>query len=430
MTKAKRAEWFASLGPDDARAVAYAWECWARPEQLAPPGDWTTWLINAGRGFGKTRAGAEWIRSKAASDKRARLGIVARTAADARDTMIEGESGILAISPPWFFPHYEPSKRRLTWPNGARATVYSADEPNLLRGPQHHYVWADEIAAWKYPDAWDQIQFGLRLGENPQAVATTTPRPVRVVRELLADADCVVSHGSTYDNAANLPEKFLKALEKKYKGTTLGRQELYAELLEEMPGALWSRSMIDRYRVDKDPEKLDRLTINIDPAVSSGEGSAEHGITVTGSLGDHGYLLDDLSLRGKPDAWAKKVIWAFKNWNADRIIAESNQGGEMVRHTIHTYDPNVPVTLVHASRGKETRAEPVAAMYEQGRIHHVGTFTDLEDQLCNWIPGEGMDSPDRLDSLVWGFTWLLVRSAAPTIANISGGERSNIYRGL
>lgn len=325
--------------------------------------------------------------------------------------MVEGESGILAISPPWDRPLYEPSKRRITWANGATATTYSADEPDRLRGPQHDAAWADELAAWRYPDAaWDNLQMGLRLGTDPRAVVTTTPRPTSLIRSLVADPSTAITRGSTFDNSANLASSTLAHLRRKYEGSRLGRQELYAEILDDAPGALWKRDNIDGLRVTATPADLVRVVVAVDPAATSGEDADETGIIVAAIAGNgHGYVLADRSLRGTPLEWATAAVRAFGEFTADRIVAEVNQGGEMVTHVLRTVDRNVPISTVHAARSKHTRAEPVAALYEQGRIHHVGSFPQLEDQMCAWVPGE--QSPDRMDALVWAFTELMVDGA-------------------
>lgn len=404
----ERIQALAELTEQEAEALLYDWPFWARPNQLPPPGDWRVWLVLAGRGFGKTRTGAEWLRDQVENRGRGRLALVAPTAADARDVMVEGESGILAISPPWFRPVYEPSKRRLTWPNGAIATTYSADEPDRLRGPQHDGAWADELAAWKYPEAWDMLMFGLRLGMDPRAVVTTTPKPVRLIRELLAAATTVVTRGSTYENAANLAPAFLEQIVTKYKGTRLGRQELDGEVLDDVPGALWTRKVLDDLRRTTAPE-LVRVVVAIDPAVTSGEDSDETGIVVAGRGADgHGYVLADLSCRMSPDGWARRAVNALQDHKADRIVAEVNNGGDLVERVIRTVERTVPYKAVHASRGKRVRAEPIAALYEQGKVHHVGSLPDLEDQMCTYLP-EGSDkSPDRVDALVWALTELML----------------------
>lgn len=370
-------------------------------------------MILAGRGFGKTRTGAETVRYWVEAGQGRRIALVARTAADVRDVMVEGESGLLAICPPWNKPVYEPSKRRVRWPNGAIATTYSGDKPDQLRGPQHDKAWADEIAAWRYPDSWDQLQFGLRLGDNPQAVVTTTPRPIKIVREILADTSTVSTRGNTYENAANLAPSALARLKAKYENTRLGQQELYAVLLDDNPFALWKRENIDETRVTRMPD-LKRVVVAIDPSVTANEDSDETGIVVGGvGMDGHGYILEDLTFSGSPDKWAKQAVSAYHKYKADRIIAETNNGGDMVEFTIKTVDPTVPFRQVHASRGKRTRAEPVAALYEQKKVHHVGMFAELEDQMCQWTEGEA--SPDRMDALVWLLTDLIVSTASAPV---------------
>lgn len=331
---------------------------------------------------------------------------MAPTAADARDVMVEGESGILAVSPPWNRPVYEPSKRRVVWPNGAMATLYSAEEPERLRGPQHDVAWADELAAWKYPEAWDQLQFGLRLGPDPRVVVTTTPKPIRVLKAILAHPATALTRGSTYENAANLPPAFLEKIIARYEGTRLGRQELFAEILEDVPGALWKREQLENLRAVRVPE-LVRVVVGVDPAAGASELGSETGIVVAGLGADgRGYVLEDASLAASPDAWARAAVAAYHKYGADRLVAEVNQGGDMVRHTVYTVDRKVAFKPVRASRGKQIRAEPVAALYEQGRVHHVGQLGALEDQMCTWVPGE--KSPDRLDALVWALTELMI----------------------
>ena len=402
-----------SFSDAEAATLLHDWRgFWARPAQLPPPGDWRYWLVQAGRGFGKTRVGAETVREWAESKSRRRIALVAPTSAAARDVMIEGESGIVAICPPWNRPLYEPSKRRLTWPNGVIATAYSAEEPDRLRGPQYDGAWCDELASWRYPDAWDQLIFGLRLGHDPRAVVTTTPKPVALVRDLIADSNTVVTRGSTRDNLANLAPAFLDKIVRKYEGTRLGRQELEGELLDEIPGALWTRTNIDAYRItDREMrwELVTRIVVGIDPAVTSGEDSDETGIICAGrTVSGHVLIFDDASCRKSPLGWAQEAVALMRNRRADRIIAEVNNGGDLVEANIRTVWPNVPFRAVRASRGKLTRAEPVAALYEQGRVHHVGAFQRLEDQLCTYVPDSGERSPDRLDALVWAVTDLVI----------------------
>jgi predicted phage terminase large subunit-like protein len=372
-------------------------------------------LLLAGRGFGKTRTGAEYVRDQVLKHGRRRVALVAPTAADARDVMVEGESGLLSIGVPQQRPHYEPSKRRLTWPNGAIATTYSADEPERLRGPQHDAAWCDEIASWRYPEAWDMLMFGLRLGNDPRVVVTTTPKPIKIIRELIADPTTVITRGSTYDNRDNLAPAFLHQIIRKYEGTRLGRQELNAELLDDVPGALWNRALLEetRWPVHRNVPDLVRIAVAIDPAASTGEDSDETGIVVAGKdANGHGYVLADQSGRYPPTEWARTAIALYRQHKADRIVAEVNNGGDMVEATIRMLDPNVSYTKVHASRGKVVRAEPVAALYEQKRIHHVGAFPTLEDQMCAFTTDFDRKaagfSPDRVDALVWAFADLLV----------------------
>ena len=393
------------------------WKFWARPNQLAPDGDWLIWLLLAGRGFGKTRTGAEWIRERVKQGAARWIALIAKNPADARDVMIEGPAGILRVSPPDERPRYEPSKRRLVWKNGAQATVFSAYEPDQLRGPQHDTLWADELASWEYlRETWDMAMFGLRLGDHPQAVVTTTPRPLTLLKEFLVRPDVRTTTGSTYENIENLAPAFFQQVVSKYEGTSLGEQELHARILEEAEGALWNRTMF--LRAEKVPT-LVRVVVGVDPALSSNEESNETGIVVAGvDAKGRGYLLGDKSGRFKPDGWARRAVTAYHAQDGDRIVAEANNGGEMVSYTIHTVDPKVPVRLVHASKGKHTRAEPVAALYEQGKVFHVGTFPELEDQLCSWVPGD--DSPDRLDAAVWALTDLML-THRPALAVSPGG---------
>ena len=345
------------------------------------------------------------MRQEVEANRRGRLALIGATAADVRDVMIEGESGILACSRPSFRPTYEPSKRRVSWPNGAIATAYSADEPDRLRGPQHDGAWPDEVAAWRYPEALDMLMFGLRLGRDPRLVATTTPRPIKVVREMIASPTTVVTTGSTYDNLANLAPAFAEQIIRKYEGTRLGRQELLAEILTDVPGALWTWAMLDNRQPAPD---LTRVVVAIDPAVTSGEDSDETGIVAVGlGVDGRGYVLADRSCRLSPDGWARRAVATFDDLAADMVVAEVNNGGDLVEQTIRTVRRTIPYKKVHASRGKQTRAQPVAALYEQGRVSHVEAFPDLEEQLTSWTPESGT-SPDRLDALVWALTELML----------------------
>jgi phage terminase large subunit-like protein len=397
-----REAFFAACTPEELAALEYDWAgFWARPNQLPPPAPWKVWLILAGRGFGKTRTGAEQVLTWARIPKQ-RIALVAETAADVRDVMVEGESGILACAPPWCTPKYEPSKRRLTWPNGSTATTYSGDAPDQLRGPQQHFAWCDELAKWKYPqESFDNLELGLRLGTHPQMVVTTTPRPIPLLRQLLADPGTVVRRGSTYENTVNLAGTFKERILSKYEGTRLGRQELHAELLEDSAGALWNRALLETLRLRMVPE-LQRIVVGLDPG-------SDAGIIVAGLGCDgHGYILEDLSMSGSPAAWASQAITGYYKYHANAIIAESNHGGDMVMTTIATQDAKVATKKVWASQGKYARAEPVSALYEKGLVHHVGMFATLEDQMCNWVPGEGLPSPNELDACVWAITDLML----------------------
>jgi phage terminase large subunit-like protein len=408
----KRKKALATLEPAEALSLLYDWRVWAREAQLPP--EWLKWrvcILLGGRGSGKTRAGAEWVRMMVETGKASRISLVAPTAHDARDVMVEGESGLLAVCPPWDRPNYEPTKKRLTWKNGAVATVFSADEPSRLRGPQADAAWADELAFWRYPEAWDNLLLGLRLGGpdgaidvGPRCVVTTTPRPSPLLKDLLKRDSTHVLRSTTFDNEANLATEFIDDIIERYEGTRLGRQELYAELLTDTEGALWTRNVIEDNRVTEAPP-LKRIVVAIDPAASANESSNHTGIIVAGiSNSGECYVLEDATVKASPAQWAQRAVRCFHEHKADRIIAESNQGGEMVRHTIATVSPHVPVRLVHATRGKFTRAEPVAALYEQGKVHHVGGFAKLEDQLCTWTIDD--PSPDRLDALVWAVSEL------------------------
>lgn len=346
------------------------------------------------------------------------MALVAETAADGRDVMVEGDSGIMSVHPKAFRPSYQPSMRRLTWPNGATATVFNATEPDQLRGPQFDLGWCDELAKWRYAqETWDMLQFGLRLGDDPRQLITTTPRPIVVLRKIMADARTVVTRGSTRDNSANLARTFLENIEAKYAGTRLGRQELEAEMLDDVPGSLWTRDGIDKHRKGQ-KEKLpdmQRVVVAIDPAGKSqetaiSEGTAETGIIVAGIGTDgRGYVLDDLTCSLSPNGWARRALSGYDMHSADAIVVETNQGGDMVKQTIQSARPGVPVIEVHASRGKVTRAEPIAALYEQGRISHVGAFPHLEDQMVLFTPLgiAGETTGDRVDALVWAFSQLM-----------------------
>jgi phage terminase large subunit-like protein len=370
-------------------------------------------LILAGRGFGKTRSVVEFVQSEVEAGRAGRIGIAGATAADVRDVLVDGVSGFLAVARKWNRPVYEPSKSRLTWPNGARARLYSADEPDRFRGPGIDLFVADELAAWRYPEAWDQAMLSLRVGKHPRAVIATTPRPTDIIRGLLKreGKDVVVSRGRTADNKPNLAPTFLAQIVQKYEGTRLGRQELDGEVLDDAPGALWNRGRIEELRIKpQDMPQMRRVIVAVDPAVSASEDSDETGIVCAGiGVDGHGYVIEDASMTSAtPNAWAQQVLAVYNRHQADRVIAEVNNGGDLVEANIRTAGPLLGVTQVRASRGKSVRAEPIAALYEQGRVHHVGCFAKLEDQMVTWDPAFSTKSPDRMDALVWAFTELML----------------------
>jgi len=418
LSEDERKKIVSKLSEAEAEALLYDWKVWAREKQMPPDWDWYIWLLLSGRGGGKTRSGAELV-VKWAKEGHTPIALVGQTKADVRDTMVEvGESAILNICPPWFRPEYESSKRRLTFPNGVLAIIYSGDEPGQLRGPQHMKAWVDELAKFKYPqESWDNLMFGLRIGTDPEVVVTTTPRPIKVIKDLIKDEKTeknpngrvAVTRGHTLENRANLAPDFLNYILRKYEGTRLGRQELAGEILDDNPDALWQREMIDKLRVTEHPELI-RIVIGVDPEATVSETSADTGIIVAGvgiKNGElHGYILDDLTIKASPDGWATAAVTGYHTHKADLIVGEVNNGGDMVEHTVRTVDKLVAFKKVHASRGKYIRAEPVSALYEQGKIHHVGFFPELEDQLCQWEPGD--TSPDRLDALVWAITELML----------------------
>jgi len=409
------------LDEEQRRELAWHWRLWARDEQLPPPGDWRVWLVMAGRGFGKTRAGAEWVRAVAAADPEARIALVGATLAEARSVMVEGESSLLTICPPGFGPQFEPSLRRLVWPNGAQATLYSAQEPEALRGPQHSHAWCDEIAKWdnagnRAERSWDNLMFGLRLGERPRALATTTPRPVPLLRRLLEEEGVTVTRGRTEDNREHLPARFLGDVRRLYGGTLLERQELNGELVADLPGALWSRELLECCRAEVPASALSRVVVAVDPPAGADGDACGIVVAALGADGIGRVLADCSAEKASPERWARAVSRAARAWEADRVVAEANQGGAMVESVLRAADCALPVRLVHASRGKAARAEPVAALYEAGRVRHAGMFPKLEDQLCGLMAGgtyEGPGrSPDRADALVWALTELMLRPRA------------------
>ena len=400
------------LDKDEATALNYVWPLYARDSQLPPKGDWNTWLILAGRGFGKSRTGAEWVRAQVEDGHARRIALVARSLSEAQSIMIEGESGILNISPPSNMPTYEPSKRKLTWPNGAHALAFSSHEPDQLRGPQFDAAWCDELASWEYPaQTWDNLNFALRLGHRPRSVVTTTPKSIELVRTLSNGPGVHVTRGSTFDNKDNLAPAFFDAIIDQYDGTSIGRQEIYAELIDEDENALWKREWLEKARLSSYPP-IARIVVAIDPAMSTRPNSSETGIVVVGAdmRREHAYVLADESGRLTPHGWATRAVHLFDKFNATRIIAEDNAGGDLVKNTLKAAVPRtLPYKGIKARRGKYIRAEPVAALYEQGRVHHVGRFPDLEDQMCTWTPESGPSHAlDRADALVHAITELMI----------------------
>lgn len=401
--------------------MAYDWRLVGRDEQQLPDGDWSTWLIMAGRGFGKTRTGSEIINQMAMQGGYGRLALIAETAADARDVMVTGKSGILNTGNPRDRATYNPSIRRVTWPNGAIATTYSAVEYDQLRGPEHDGGWIDELAKFRYAqDAWDMYQMGLRIGNKPRTIITTTPKPIPLLKKIMAEKATIITKGCTMDNAANLSASFIEQITARYAGTRLGRQELEAELLEDVPGALWTNAMLENSRIEALPS-MNRIVVGVDPSgTKGGESGDSVGIVVCGKGNDGlGYVIADYTCKLSPDGWGRRVAQAYANHQADRVVAESNFGGAMVEAIIRAAAPSLPVKMVTASRGKVIRAEPVAALYEQGRVKHLhpaaNTNVDtsllaLEAQLTAFASsgyiGEG--SPDRADAMVWALTDLML----------------------
>jgi predicted phage terminase large subunit-like protein len=409
LPKDERDIYIRKLSPEQAAALAQSWKWLARPEQITPDGTWKHWLILSGRGWGKTRTAAEFIVDQVIRGNAKRIALVGRTAADVRDVMVEGPSGILAVARlRGIKAKYEPSKTRITFGNGATAHTYTAEEPSKLRGPEHDLYWADELASWqmakssnKAQETWDNLQMGLRIGKHPRGIVTTTPRPVPLVRLIKSDTKTITTVGTTFDNERNLSESFLEDIRKRYEGTRVGRQELFGEILEDVEGALWTYETIETNRVSEAPE-LSRIVVAIDPAVSTSEKSDFTAITVCGLSGDDFYVLHSEAARWSPNEWASRALALFDQYHADKLIAEKNNGGDMVAHTIRTIRKTAPIKTVHASRGKHVRAEPVAALYEQGRVKHVGIHQQLEDQMITFPVAT--DHDDLVDSLVYAIT--------------------------
>ena len=420
-------EFLDSLSYNALLSLPWLFEHWAHAHQKTPKGDWKTWVIMGGRGAGKTRAGAEWVRAQVEGSKPndpgrcKRVALIAETLDQARDVMVFGESGVIACSPHDRRPVWQATKRQLVWPNGAVAQIFSASDPESLRGPQFDCAWADELAKWKKgQETWDMLQFALRLGEDPRQVVTTTPRDNVVLRRLLAQEGTSMTSAPTQANSAYLADSFLEHVEERYAGSRLGRQELDGELLSDTEGALWSRDAIDAVRVSEAPE-LDRIVVAVDPPVTSNANSDDCGIMVVGVTMEgppqdwRAYVLEDATMSAaSPTAWAERAVNLYHKHGADRLVAEVNQGGDLVETLVRQVDPLASYSGVRATRGKVARAEPVAALYEQGRVCHVGGFGDLEDQMCQIARGgyAGSGSPDRVDALVWALTDLMIEPAA------------------
>lgn len=407
------------------RFLNWDWQTWARDDQLPPADDaqggpWRTWLILGGRGSGKTRAGAEWVRAEVEALARSgesgngRIALVGETLDQVRSVMVEGVSGLLAIHPPDGRPRFEFSKRQITWPSGVVAQLFSAEDPESLRGPQFAAAWLDEIAKWRRAEeAWDMLQFGLRLGTMPRQVVTTTPRPVPILKRIMNEESTMVTRVRTSANAANLAPAFIAEMERRYAGTALGRQELDGELIEDMSCALWRREWIEENRIRNAPP-LQRIVVAVDPPVTATRSSDACGICVAGLASDgRAYVIADRTLQGRePQVWARAAINAYREFRADRIVAEVNQGGDLVQGVLRQIDPTVPIRMVRATRGKWLRAEPVAALYAEGRVAHVGTHAALEEQMLAF-GADGLvagRSPDRLDALVWALTELFLET--------------------
>lgn len=411
LPEAERLALLADMPDEECEALLHDWSFWARPEQLLPEtDDWDVLMLLGGRGAGKTRPSAEIIH-KWAENQKWHFALVGETAAEVRDVMVEGTSGLLSTMKPWNPCIYEPSKRRIVWPKtGSWATTFSGDSPDQLRGPNCHGGWCDELAKFRYPaDTWNNLEMVLRAGNHPRVVVSTTPRPIKAITDLMPASGTVLRRYSTYSNIANLAPSFIRRILDRYEGTRLGRQELHAEILSDTPGALWNRSLLDETRVTKIPE-LVRIVIAVDPP---GGTITECGLVVCGLGSDgHGYIIADESLAGTPATWGGQAVALYSKFQADRIVAETNHGGDMVIYTIETAAKNAEIKVatkkLHASRGKYARAEPASALFEQGRCHMVGSFGPLEDELCTWVPNEGLPSPNRLDSMVWGITELML----------------------
>jgi len=436
------AEVLQQLDPKKAEELRYNYRFWARPEQVPPEeGEWNVFLALAGRGWGKTWAGAQWCREQVKLGKR-RVMAVAATNADLERVLVKGESGFLSVC--WAgdktykgvhmgYPEWSPTKRTLTWANGATVTFYSSEEPDRLRGPQGDAAWLDELCAWnKDRETYDMLQFCLRLGKHPRIFITTTPKPTRLLRDILKNPKTLTVRGSTFDNAANLASTYLEAVKTQYEGTRLGRQELYAEVLDEAAGALWNRSILETCEVEIDDpvafsETLARVVVAVDPAVSANAESDMTGIVVAGmDINGVCYVLEDATERLSPEGWATKAVNLFHKYHADRLVYERNQGGDLVKYTLKTVDETIPLKAVHASRGKFARAEPVAALYERGKVKHLRGLDDLETQMTTWEPLGSIGSPDRLDAMVWAITELALKGIAKPELNLAYSDAKGL----
>ena len=428
----ERAKALAVLSSKESEALLHDWRGFlARPDQVEPPGDWEIWLALAGRGWGKTETGAQWVRERVDQGARA-IALVAETQKDLEEVMV---ARLVSIYPEGEAPQVRYKPVRITWPNGAVALGYNGTEPNQLRGPEFDTAWVDELAKYRYArETWDMLQFALRgTAIEPRQIITTTPRPIELIKSIIAgqEGKVHVTRGKTADNRANLAASFLRRIEDRYAGTRLGRQELNAEVLGDLPGALWTLASIDAYRLREAPE-MGRIVVSVDPAVTATENSDEHGIIVAGLAEQRGVVLEDASMAGSPHEWARRAVSLYRSWDADAIVIEVNQGGDMVAHTIRTIDPNVKIKEVRASRGKHVRAEPIAALYEQGRVAHCGSFPELENQMTQMTTNgyEGDGSPDRVDALVWAMTDLFpaMTARAPDPARYAIPKRKGWMR--
>lgn len=412
----------ARIGDEGVETISADWHLWARPAQLPPEGNWTTWLLMGGRGAGKTRAGAEWVRALATGARPVSpIALVGETLSQARSVMVEGESGILNIGPLAERPHFDRTRNLLTWANGVQAELMSGSEPARFRGPQFSAAWSDEISKWpRAEEAWDMLQFGLRLGDRPRQLATTTPRPTKLIKRLMEDPLTIVTRMRTDENKANLATSFLSQIVERYRGSVLGRQELDGELIEDMPDALWPRSALEAARLHEVPA-LERIVVAVDPPVTGHSKSDACGIVIAGRVDDKALVLADRSIKpAKPLQWARRVVAAYEEFEADLVVVEVNQGGDLVGEMIAQIDPDVPVRSVRATRGKWVRAEPVAALYGRGLVSHAAGLSELEDEMCAFGPNGLSDghSPDRVDALVWALTELMLNRNMPRVRRV------------